>query len=577
MPSYAFPAPPPTIAPTPLDECDRIAHRLAARRASFAALDIPGRIALLDTLLARTAAAAPEWARLGMAAKGHDPERPESGEEWLGGPVVTLRNMRLLRDALRETAAHGAPRVPADRITNRADGRTVVRVFPDNLLDKLMYGGFSAEVWMMPGVTRENLAAHQAGAYRERDTAGRVALVLGAGNVSSIPPMDAVYKLFVENQVVLLKMNPVNEYLGPIFREIFLPLVEKGWFEVVYGAAEVGAFLCAHPAIDTIHITGSDATHDAIVWGPADCRAARKASGEKQVDKPISSELGNVTPVLVVPGPWTDAEIQFQAESIATMVANNASFNCNAAKLLVLPAGWDRGPALLDAIRRVLGSLPNRKAYYPGARDRWKAFLDAHPEAERLTPDADHTVPWTLITGLDAGDANEICFTSEPFCGVLHVVELPGKTAVEFLPGAVDFCNAKVWGTLACMVLVHPSTRKDPASEAAFQDALDELRYGGIGVNHWAALNYALVVTTWGAFPGHTLEDIQSGRDVVHNTWLFDKPEKSVVYGPFTAFPKPAWFVTNRRTHRIAPKMAAFEAAPSLWKLPGIVLEAIRG
>ena len=44
---------------------------------------------------------------------------------------------------------------------------------------------------------------------------------------------------------------------------------------------------------------------------------------------------------------------------------------------------------------------------------------------------------------------------------------------------------------------------------------------------------YGLVSPTWGAYPGHTPEDIQSGSGVVHNTWLFDHPEKSVVRAPF--------------------------------------------
>ena len=46
-------------------------------------------------------------------------------------------------------------------------------------------------------------------------------LVLGAGNVSSIPATDTISKVFQEGQVVLLKMNPVNEYLGPIFERLF--------------------------------------------------------------------------------------------------------------------------------------------------------------------------------------------------------------------------------------------------------------------------------------------------------------------------------------------------------------------
>ena len=36
---------------------------------------------------------------------------------------------------------------------------------------------------------------------------------------------------------------------------------------VVYGGIEVGAQLCAHPEVDSIHVTGSDRTYDAIVWG----------------------------------------------------------------------------------------------------------------------------------------------------------------------------------------------------------------------------------------------------------------------------------------------------------------------
>ena len=63
---------------------------------------------------------------------------------------------------------------------------------------------------------------------------------------------------------------------------------------------------------------------------------------------------------------------------------------------------------------------------------------------------------------------------------------------------------------------------------------------------------------SWGAFPGHTLDDIQSGIGVVHNALLLAEPERSVVRGPFRPVhrsllhgelaisPKPPWFVDNR-------------------------------
>jgi nucleotide-binding universal stress UspA family protein len=82
------------------------------------------------------------------------------------------------------------------------------------------------------------------------------------------------------------------------------------------------------------------------------------------------------TPVIVVPGDWSPADVAFQARSVAGMLQLNAGFNCNAPKLLVLAGGWTHKAAFLEALRRVFAPLPERPAYYPGARDRWRAFVD---------------------------------------------------------------------------------------------------------------------------------------------------------------------------------------------------------
>jgi hypothetical protein len=49
--------------------------------------------------------------------------------------------------------------------------------------------------------------------------------------------MDALYKLFAEDQVVLLKMNPVNEYPGPFFSQSLRPLIARGFVRIVNGGA----------------------------------------------------------------------------------------------------------------------------------------------------------------------------------------------------------------------------------------------------------------------------------------------------------------------------------------------------
>jgi acyl-CoA reductase-like NAD-dependent aldehyde dehydrogenase len=390
--------------------------------------------------------------------------------------------------------------------------------------------------------------------------------------------MDVFYKMFVENEVVILKMNPVNEYLGPFFEEAFKAFVDADFLRVVYGGAEVGDFLCKHADVDNIHITGSDKTHDIIVWGPpGDDQAKRMADGAPLNTKPITSELGNVSPIVVMPGPWKPAEIAFHAANIASQLTNNGSFNCNAAKLIIQWRDWEHREALMDAVADALKSAPQRKAYYPGAARRYDSFMAAHPEGVAIGERSDDILPWTIIRDVDSSKSDEICFNTEAFCGVLSETALDADSPADFVAKAAQFCNERVWGTLNVCLLIHPKSLKDPEMAEAFDAALATLKYGTIGVNHWPALGYGLVSPTWGAFPGHALNDIQSGRGVVHNTYMFSKTQKSIVKGPFTMFPKPAWFYNNKNTHHLARRMADFERAPSVFKLPGIIAKALGG
>lgn len=48
---------------------------------------------------------------------------------------------------------------------------------------------------------------------------------------------------------------------------------------------------------------------------------------------PMHSELGCVTPWLVAPGPWSEAELEHHARALAQAVLNNCSCNCLSAKV----------------------------------------------------------------------------------------------------------------------------------------------------------------------------------------------------------------------------------------------------
>jgi acyl-CoA reductase-like NAD-dependent aldehyde dehydrogenase len=497
-------------------------------------------------------------------AKGIDPQSALAGEEWIAGPISVVRNIRLLMTTLQ---AGGQP--TPSQIRQREDGQVVVEVLPANAIERLLYLGYRGEVWLEPGVE-----ATQGRIYRE-PTASQVALILGAGNVSAIVAMDALSKLFGENQVVLIKMNPVNAYIGGYIAQAFEPLIRAGFVQIVYGGAEVGEYLCQHPQIETIHITGSHRTHDAIVWGATQSeQQERKAANNPRLTKPITSELGCVTPILVVPGKWSPSDLTFQARQVASTIAHNASFNCASGQLLVMSSGWAQHDEFLAAVRQELAATPARCAYYPGAQDRYQAFLDKYPQSELFGARTARIVPWTLIPSVPAV-AGEYALTEEAFCGILAEVSIESTSAADFLSQAVEFANDRVWGTLSCTVLIDSQTQQQYQQE--FDRAIANLKYGAIGVNLWSAMLFYLGATTWGAYPGNTLADIGSGIGFVHNSYLFDRPQKSVVYAPFRIFPTPSWFATHQNLLGMARQLVKFEAYPSWQHLPGLVMAALRG
>jgi aldehyde dehydrogenase (NAD(P)+) len=567
-------------APTEVKDLDGRVERLAGRAREFARLPIGQKIALLESALAGTRAVSSEWVAAACRAKGISLDAPVAGEEWLAGPALTLRNIRLLIRSLGDIQTLGAPALSAKNMRDLGHGATAVRVTPYDAFDGALYGGLSAESWLNPGITRADVAArkHQASFYRKADPEGGVSLILGAGNVASIPPMDVVYKMFVDGCVCILKMNPVNEYLGPFLERAFKAMIDKGYLSIVYGGGEVGSYLCYHPSVTDVHITGSDKTHDLIVWGPPGAeREDRKRRNDPLLKKPITSELGNVSPVMVVPGPYTDDELSSMAENTAGMITNNGSFNCNAAKLLVLAKGWQHRDAFIRKLTSVLSTVPPRNAYYPGAMQRYEALTKGHSDVRKIGNASDRALPWTLVLGLDPADTSETNFFTEPFCSILSEVSIGSADPLEFLQAAVPFANDRVWGTLNAMLFVHPKLEASHGAKTAIEGAIRDLRYGTVSVNAWPALGYAFVTTPWGGHPSATLANVQSGIGWVHNTVMLEGIEKCVVRAPLKPMPKQVYFPSHKSLNQLARKLVDFEAAPSWLKVPGLAIAALSG
>lgn len=555
---------------------DAAVATVRSHKDAWVTTSIRERIDILDKLIHRIAGVAEPWVAKCCQAKGIGIDQPAAIEEWVGGPYLVLHNLRLLRQSLRDIEQYGHPKIPGP-VTVRPNGQVVAQVFPQNIYDRIMYPGITAEVWMEPGTTLEQLPDTQATAYQHKDHPGKVTLVLGAGNYSCLGPTDFCYKLFVEDQVVVYKTNPINAYLDPLFEEAFGVLIERGFLRLIAGGAAEGAYLAHHPSVEEIHLTGSDTTFEAIVFGPGSTGARRKAQRQPLLSKRVTGELGNVSPVIVVPDRWRERDLNYHAQQLASMLINNAGFNCLTARVIVDHAGWSQREALLDRLRDQLTRTPLRQAYYVGARERYHTFLAAHPGAEKFGASFDGKLPWTLVAGLDPNHGHDICFTTEAFCSVFAETPIEAATVPAYIDRAVEFVNTRLWGTLNATLIVQPTSLQDPATAAAVERAIENLRYGTVAINQWAVVGYGLVVPTWGGFPGHDIYDVQSGIGVVHNTLMFSRPQKSIIRAPFTMKPTPIWFTTHRTGHELGPKLINFEASPSPWQLPSILWSALRG
>jgi acyl-CoA reductase-like NAD-dependent aldehyde dehydrogenase len=571
-----------TINSVPLELTDEVTHALDADVAALTAgiarwaeTPLTQRARLMTQVHDSVAAHAAAWVAAAVAAKRTPPEL--AGEEWFSGPYVTMDGFAGVAQSLERLATGRSP-IEGLSTGSAPGGRATIEVLPTTAYERVLLSGFSAEVWLEPGVGLDQAEREAGLGARETGVDGGVGVVLGAGNVAGIGPLDVLYELIAFNRASVLKLNPTFASLKPVYERALAPLIEADLLRIVNGAAAVGGYLTGHPGIEHVHITGSAITHDAIVWGVGEEAAERRAAGEPKLTKAITSELGGVSPIIVIPGTWSDADLRYQAEHVVTQRLHNSGHNCIAGQTLVLSADWPQREAFLAALREVLDSLPARGPWYPGSDAKIALAKASYPDAERH---ADNR----LLIQVDDTTSQDL-FTTEYFTSVLGHTSLPGRGA-DFFARAVEFANTRLDGTLGASIIVAPGDRK--AMGGAFDATLAELRYGTIAINAWSAMGFLLRGAPWGAYPGNTLEAAGSGIGVVHNSYLLPHTERTVVTGPFRPFPrsvlhgelslspKAPWFLTAKTGATTAERMTGFVAKPGWARIPAIVASAVRG
>ena len=555
------------------DELHVSLSELYANQTRWLFASVRDRLELLDRCVESVAAAARNWVDVACEIKQIPTDSPCRAEEILSGPVIALRYLRLMQRNLRAIET-GADNSLPGRLTRSADGRWHVPVLPmtRDLFDPVCFVNFKANVWLRPGLFEEDAigATHPVANHIPATS-----LILGAGNVTGIVAADLLGKLFQDQHTALVKLHPLTAALQPVFEKAFEPLIEAGCLRMISGGAELGARAARHLLVDDVHVTGSAAAHDAIVWGePGADRDERRRENEPLLDKPITSELGNVSPWIIVPGRYSAMQLQSQAVNVAASIVNNAGFNCVSTRVLVTWKHWLQREDFLSRLQAILSRLPRRVAYYPGAVERFERFTgcqlagmawsitsegDEYEEqgveqlnrATQTTQCEQPRLPWTLFRDVDPEDSPLFC-NEESFVPVCAEMPLDADDEFDFIGRATDFVNESLWGTLCATLTVPDGFRHSARGRNELDAALTRLRYGTVCINQWPGVAFALLSLPWGGYPSSTLQNPQSGIGWTHNTFGLRSIEKTVLEGPLTVVPKPLWSPLHRHAEPIA-------------------------
>src|SRR3979411_1675925 len=139
--------PPPSTQP----QLDAAITQLRDGGKTFAKLSIDQRITLAQTMQHGYLRVASRTVNAGCQAKHISSDTPAEAEEWSTGPWGVVRQLRLIREALRALKRSG--NTPIGPIARTVDGRLSVRVFPGNAIDGLLFRNISVDVHMQAGVS----------------------------------------------------------------------------------------------------------------------------------------------------------------------------------------------------------------------------------------------------------------------------------------------------------------------------------------------------------------------------------------------------------------------------------------
>ena len=188
-------------------DLDRNINRLRIHAIDFADITNEELISLLEKTVENIQGIAYYWATL-SAEKKQILQKHKEGEEWLGGPFVSILTTQYYIEYLK-----GNSQLNEENFNPNTNS---YKVFPNKLIESLTFPLLNAEIRFNKSMSFKQIEEFR-GFNQRIGQSDNVTLVLGAGNVSSIPFLDTLFHLVAKRSAILLKLNPVNDYLLPVF------------------------------------------------------------------------------------------------------------------------------------------------------------------------------------------------------------------------------------------------------------------------------------------------------------------------------------------------------------------------
>ncbi len=484
--------------------------------------------ACLAELRASLAAVADDWVAASVASKGWREVPHAAAEEWASGPLAVARYLARL----------ALPPQPLADLGPFADGCR--RVAPPRLAgDGLLLFGHHATLHLDP--TPPPTAA--------AGPAGGVCLVLGAGNVTATPVLDALEQVFVHRRAVQLKLSPLHRDLAPVLARALAPLLRGNALALAAGDARDGRALARRADVTAIHLTGSAATWHQLAHDP------------ELATRHCTAEVGCSTPVLVLPGAWSARELAATAHQLAAYTAYNGGGTCAAPRVLLTAADWPQRRELLAALHAAFAALPPRVPFHPQARDHWQRATG------RLAPDG--ALPPLLVADqtIDSARAGA---GDELFAPVLREFPLAGADFAAFARATLAFVHAQCFGHLSAYVFAPGALLR--RERARVHELVAALPHGTVAINTWTGLAYGLGTTPWGvpaASPrAYGVGFARGPRDAT--------VRRVVVETRLPAAVMPPWLPQHRRGAAAMRALTQATLDPSLWRLLRTALHALR-